>query len=240
VEDQDIMSDDDDDDSNEIMDRIFPRGEYPCTGKCGTIVERSYGMCAACAKREKQKEIETTRIAKHRLAQSAIPPRFRGWATFETEVPKIVGAERVTRAKAAIDSLDEWPIVLTGPAASGKTALACAMLHYAIAGRDLRGGYSSVPRLANARRDAHFGAMPESIKFAIDAPLLVLDDIGTEGKDEAARATLREVVWARYDNKTPTIFTTARDQGWIVRELGDGVAHRMFDNATEIGWPWGQ
>lgn len=169
-----------------------------------------------------------------------IPPAF-AWARFSA--PEL--AKRVKSASAITEAMK--PItsdgaVLTGPAGFGKTSLSVAMLanwinpdHLAdrdamFAARRLMFTTSFV--LAKARSMARLGDEAGPVACALEASLLVIDDLGAE--PEYKTSAIPEVIHERHQAGAPTIITTGFTPTDIATRYGDGIARRVFERATKI------
>lgn len=113
----------------------------------------------------------------------------------------------------------KW-IVLTGGRGTGKTHLMAAVANDLLDCPPAKTGrawplYVIVPDfLAYVRSafDRETGALSGSaearIKQAIDADVLLLDDLGAEQRTAWADETLYRIINARYSNESPTVFAT--------------------------------
>jgi DNA replication protein DnaC len=129
-------------------------------------------------------------------------------------------------------------ILLTGGAGAGKTTLAAAILHdvcdRALAGDRAAGElawtaiWAAAPSLARARREHRLGGgeAPE-VRRALEASLLVVDDLGTEREDRDG--ALAEVVYERHAREAPTVITTGASYKTLVGRYGDGIARRLTE-----------
>ncbi len=148
---------------------------------------------------------------------------------------------RVARIEAIPESLGalrERRVVLVGPSGSGKTSLAAAMLRCWRTSADgclRRGGWASAWRLVQARRQAPLGQGECAVvQAAIDARLLVLDDLGDSADPTD---TLRDVVFDRAEREhgeTQLWVTTWMTPEQISARYGDGFSRRIFEGAVII------
>lgn len=131
-------------------------------------------------------------------------------------------------------ALGESTIVWTGLSGSGKSSLACA----AIRGRAEREADSEWARgrfmflraseLAVASKHQSLGeGTPELVRSAIDADLVVIDELGSEPRSPHWQ-DVEDVVFARYERALPTWFTTWTTLDDIASRYGDGFARRVF------------
>ena len=130
-------------------------------------------------------------------------------------------------AQAYAETPQDW-LVLTGTYGCGKTHLAAAIAN----SRTLRGHpalFILVPDLLDHLR-ATFNpqsAMSFDKRFeeVRRAPLLILDDLGTESATPWAREKLYQIFDYRYNARLPTVITTASP----IEELDPRLATRMLD-----------
>jgi len=119
-------------------------------------------------------------------------------------------------------------LVLTGPSGCGKTHLAAA-----IANEHLRLGhpvlYKTVPDLLDDLRSA-FGpdretAYDQSFDQVRNAPLLILDDLGTQSSTPWAKEKLDQLLNYRFSQELPTVITT----GTPLEQLDERIYSRLTD-----------
>ena len=149
----------------------------------------------------------------------------------ENELPRPQGENLRRALELAVAFADEpkdWLVFNSVAYGNGKTHLAAAIANYrANAGEPVL--FVVVPDLldhlratfnpsANVRLDKRF----DEVKTA---PLLVLDDLGTESATAWAREKLYQLFNYRYNARLPTVITTAVP----VEELDPRLASRMLD-----------
>jgi len=122
----------------------------------------------------------------------------------------------------------DW-LVFTGTYGCGKTHLAAAIAN----ARDDEGQpvlFVVVPDLLDHLRAA-FGpqsgvSYDKRFEEVRTAPLLVLDDLGTESATPWAREKLYQIINHRYAARLPTVITTS----WAIEELDPKIATRILDS----------
>ena len=136
--------------------------------------------------------------------------------------------KRVYEAAQAFASDPKGWLVLIGPSGSGKTHLAAAIANRAIE-RGQPVLFVVVPDLLDHLRATFtpqstvtFDQRFEEVRRA---PLLILDDLGTESATPWAREKLYQIFDYRYNARLPTVITTSR---WI-EEVDPRLATRMLD-----------
>lgn len=120
-------------------------------------------------------------------------------------------------------------LVLTGTYGCGKTHLAAAIANY----RQQQGHpvlFITVPDLLDHLRRAYSpqSLVPYDKRFeeVRTAPLLILDDLGTESATPWAREKLYQIINYRYAARLPTVITTAVP----VEELDPRLSTRILDD----------
>jgi len=177
------------------------------------------------------------RVAEHRLeavrrASQIGDLQEMRFDTFEVDAPGNSPEARrslqsaLDAARAFAESPEGW-LVLHGGYGTGKTHLAAAIVN-----ERLRAGHTAlfvvVPDLLDHLRSA-FGAGAEDEGFderfdaVRDAPLLVLDDLGTQAPTAWAAEKLYQLLNYRYNRRLPTVITTNCD----LDDLDDRLRSRL-------------
>jgi len=157
------------------------------------------------------------------------------FATFEDRTHDELPAnerENLAQARRTADSYANSPegwLVLTGGYGCGKTHLAAAIANRSIERGGPRPMFVVVPDLLDHLRaafspqsDVSFDRRFESVR---SAPILVLDDLGTESATPWAREKLFQLLNHRYSARLPTVITTSD----AIEDLEPRLASRMVD-----------
>jgi DNA replication protein DnaC len=130
-------------------------------------------------------------------------------------------------AQRFVTDMQGW-LVLCGPSGTGKTHLAAAVGN-ALVEADQPVRFVSVPDLLDHLRSAFdpaVGAQYDEIFLqAIEAPVLILDDLGAQSSTAWADEKLDQILTHRYNRRLPTLVTT----GMRFDELGDRLRTRLGD-----------
>lgn len=223
---------------HDLFARLAARAVEPATcATCGADCARGYGStptCFACAEaaaaaREAQR-IASVTAARAREWRRAVPPRF-AWATQDAAPELAARVDRAALSKA--EKLGLGPLTLTGPSGSGKTSLAVALVSRWVSGLGV--GYpadvdfvSSIDVEHAARRHRLGDDEPRAIERALEADLLVLDDLGMERSRFGVEALVR-IIAHRHDQDLITVATTALDDGQLADTYGAGIARRLLE-----------
>lgn len=119
----------------------------------------------------------------------------------------------------------KWAVFMYGPPGTGKTHLACAVIHYAVAGGVGSLFVSCSDFLAECRTDEAPLAVYRNI------PLLVVDDVGIrERATDNQTDLLFRLVDYRYREGKRTVFTSNKAPSALVV---DDATHRIMDRFSE-------
>lgn len=187
-------------------------------------------FCDACGRYRPKVPgaIEAAFLTAGRNAALARIPEAFFEATFEADwLVKLVGAENVERAS----KVGYQRAAFIGPPGAGKTSLCAAMFRAAI-GRTKRPRWyrwTSGHGLAKARASAELGDEAPLVQQALEADLLVIDELG--GEQERYASAVAEVVYERHAANRPTWVTTGVSPKVIADRYGGGIARRIFEGA---------
>lgn len=131
------------------------------------------------------------------------------------------------RSKAFAENPENW-LLLGGTYGCGKTHLAAAIANHCIAaGRAVL--FLNTPDLLDRLRAGFAPGADDSYadRFAeiCNAPILILDDLGTESPTAWAVEKLYQILNYRYNAKLPTVITTNRE----IKDIEPRVASRLAD-----------
>ena len=204
--------------------------EYGRCDSCGEPTFPGIARCVECVRREERRRAAIGYAL--RVAGAAIPRSFafaRAGFDDETVRARIRDAAGLQRVRAAADGTSS--LLLRGPAGAGKTTVA-AVVAWARARQGIAPMWADVFELANAVVRAPIGRTPELVTAACTAPLLILDDLGSE--PNVATSPISEVIHRRHANALATIVTTWADLAAIQGKYGDGIARRLHERAVVV------
>ncbi len=211
-----------DDDSKPFTDILGPEPEW-LTCRCGAMCSRV--PCWDCDRAA----MEKTDAARLRGTAIATIPKRYVWARANAlELPARVKT-RGPVLEVVKRVLGATRVIFVGPSGSGKTSLACACLRERLP----HGVFMTAFRLGIARQQAALGqGEPASVDRAINAPLLLIDELGGEAK--VATNAIRDVIFARHDADMPTWITTGFTSQQIAETYGDGALRRIIEDAYVV------
>lgn len=209
----------------------------PCA-VCGAEINHP-GVCADCCRADADRQVAKTM----RFAKETIPERHR-WATLDS--PDLLGRCSADGIRAAVGLLGrKLPVglALHGPAGSGKTSVAVAMLqriHSAATAdapelvvRRARGAwFVAMPDMRSVLNEARRGEVaPQLLQRCRAATVLVLDDLGGQVREEVS-----DLLSYRHARELPTIVTTpySRDEA-AARGLDERLARRVYEMSIQFG-----
>jgi DNA replication protein DnaC len=165
------------------------------------------------------------------VASRKLPPAF-AWASFDGEDADRLAApeQAISRARMAQGASR---IVFVGPAASGKTSLAAALLRARYVATGCKFLFEPAWRVAQARSRHPLGAgEPDVVQEALRTELFVLDDFGNEKPNPTS--AVEDIIFERHWQALTTWVTTHLNPDQVSARYGDGIARRIFERAVII------
>lgn len=192
------------------------------TCDCGALTART--PCWECQRGANAKADD----ARERNAAIATIPKRYGWAY--VTAPELAARVKVRELGDVVRRvLAAQRVIFVGASGSGKTSLACACLRERLP----HGLFVTAFRLGVARQQGALGqGEPLVIEQALEAPLLLIDELGGEAK--TATNAVRDVIFARHDAELPTWITTGFTSQQIAETYGDGALRRILEDAYVV------
>ncbi|MYU20774.1 ATP-binding protein [Streptomyces sp. SID8352] len=167
--------------------------------------------------------------------RSAVPtlPELRQWVDGLVATAKEAQAER----NSPIASVAHGPsLLLLGVTGVGKTYEAYgAMRELAVTGVRCWWQVTTAADLYAALRPRHGIDAEAEFRRYRDTPLLLVDDLGAEGKPSAFTEEVNfRLINHRYERHLPTLFTSNADAGQLRDRLGDRVTSRLREMCQRI------
>lgn len=160
--------------------------------------------------------------------------------TFDLRTHELPAKERESLKRAFLTAKEyakdpqDW-LVFTGPYGCGKTHLAAAIANYRVE-RGYPALFEVVPDLLDHLRATFSPQSQISYDKRFEeirtAPLLILDDLGTQSATPWAREKLFQLLNYRYNGRLPTVITLAEESevdGWLKSRIFDVSRCSVFD-----------
>lgn len=172
------------------------------------------------------------KMRQERLERSV--PRSYRWATFDA--PELAQRTKsTTPLERCREAARHSRLLFHGPARSGKTSAACAMLREWVRVHEQDAIFVHAFRLGTARIQHRAGDGEAGIvERAMRSPLVLIDDVGSE-RDTANNAIV-DVVFERHAEDLPTWITTGLDSKQLAARYGAGFLGRIVERATMLGF----
>ncbi len=200
--------------------RTCPRCDRKPCDDCGVTTKHDHERCDGCAaKHSRQQMLERW----HRI----VPKAHHGAHLSADWLVELVPASVI----AALPD-DPGRVTFTGPAGTGKTSLAVAMLRREF-GRGASCAYAKAYELGTARAHHRLGdGEAPAVQRAMSVDALVIDELGSEQGHHSA--TLAEIIHARHADCRTTLVTTGLDSAALVARYGDGIRRRLSEGAHAV------
>jgi DNA replication protein DnaC len=206
-----------------------------CALGCGARLVDALTYCEACQPRAARER----RVAYLADAIGSLP-KVPQWARLgDPAFAAYVGAQNaalISAARAGFARGTLPRLFLSGPPDAGKTSAAVAILRALLddardaddeaslfAARGIR--FAPAYAIAVVRQDNKLGQEPKELGEWFRAPLLVIDDIGSETATPSS--PMLELVYRRFDDGLPTITTTGFNEQSIDDRYGVGIVKRL-------------
>ena len=218
----------------------------------GKMVDKSYQEpdcdCLEIEEGRRAKKAQDQRVAANirRLKDCGINLRFKDKTFSNFDKSKDPNAYTMCRdyAKSFKENKKEG-LLLSGPAGTGKTHLAVAIidyisrLKYRLIEKEII--FITVPDMVERIRKKMFidPKAPDKDKDTykdrlLECDLLVLDDLGTESKTEWTLNTIHQIIDFRYREQLPTVITTNLPLDEIRELYGERLLSRIYEMCQGI------
>lgn len=208
---------------------LIPKSKVPCMCKC----ERDKREAEEAARKRQEMKIRIDRYRRTCLADEQYKE-----CTFDRDDGADAKASEFCKAYVANW---EWVqennagILLWGDVGGGKTFLAACIAN-ALIDKDIPATMTTIPKLV-AAMTKDFGAERGNVLYMVaNAPLLVLDDVGTERDTEFSNEQVYEIINTRYKAKKPLIITTNLTMN-ALKNAEDVTKRRIYDRLVEMCTP---
>lgn len=211
----------------------------PCSlCNAAPIADWTHGICRGEACHAEL--LARFRARADRAAAAIVPPHHRA-ATFDSaELERwVTPSTAIARAKERPEAL---ACVFIGPAGSGKTTLLAARLRMLAVesvtalprddDRPVRRVFCDARALVRARLEHQLGAGEAPlVERALDADLLVIDELGAETARGTAENVIAEILHHRHAQELRTLVATPFGRSELEAKYGAGVDRRLFEAA---------
>ncbi|MCY4577641.1 MAG: ATP-binding protein [Chloroflexi bacterium] len=144
------------------------------------------------------------------------------------------------RAAAAFAEKPEGWLVLNGPPGSGKTHLAASIANHLMEGRQIV-LFMSAPDLLDQLRSGYAPtsdiAYSDIYERVAEAPILILDALGTHHATPWAQEKLQQLISHRFNAELPTVFTTASNLSDLDPHIRVRLEHSGFSRVVPTAAP---
>lgn len=211
------------------VEGLIPTSKVPCMCKC----ERDKLAAEEAARKRQEMALRIDQYRRKGLTDE----QYRA-CTFAADDGADAKTGQFCRAYA-----DNWEwalqnnagLMLWGDVGGGKTFYAACIAN-ALIDKGIPATMTTIPRLVSAM-SKDFGAERGDVLAMVEkAPLLVLDDVGTERDTEYSNEQVYEIINTRYKAKKPLIVTTNLTMA-AIKNAEDVTKRRIYDRIIEMCTP---
>ena len=208
---------------------LIPKSKVPCMCKC----ERDKREAEEAERKRQEMKIRIERYRHTCLADEQYKECI--FSRDDGADPEASG-----RCRKYVEKWDKMAennigLLLWGDVGGGKTFLAGCIAN-ALIDKDIPATMTTIPKLV-AAMTKDFGAERGNVLYMVaNAPLLVLDDVGTERNTEYSNEQVYEIINTRYKAKKPLIITTNLTMK-AMKEEEDTTRKRIYDRLVEMCTP---
>jgi DNA replication protein DnaC len=134
-----------------------------------------------------------------------------------------------------------YGLFLTGESGCGKTHYCVALMHTLAVEHGIEVRYENAGSLLTRLRDYYSEKKDEEdfseqafIKYLVNVPVLLLDDIGVERVTDWVRDKIYEIVDGRFTRYKPTLYTSNVNANDLSRSLSDRITSRMCGMSLQV------
>lgn len=194
------------------------------------------------AERQRQEETAERQRWEQRLRNAGIPRRFweRSFEHYATASPEQQRVLKLAQSYAARFQKvrDKGTcLIFSGGPGTGKTHLACSILHHLLAAgyqAEFSGAYSLLRRIKSTWRPSSDESEHAVIRHYTDLDLLVLDEVGIQFGSETEKLLLFEILNGRYEAVLPTLLISNLPAPELETYLGARVMDRLRENGGTL------
>ena len=175
------------------------------------------------------------------VVSSRVPGRYFGSRLQDFELDTIKSKKALIEARRFLSEgiTNGTGLLLQGPAGVGKTFLAAAILLEALNRPGVSGFFLDTRDfLAGIREKLQGGdGGKKEIKFACNADVVVIDDLGNCRETEWADDVISLIISRRYNEKRSTIFTTNYFDDGTENDLSKKIGYRLRSRLYTMAYP---
>ena len=179
------------------------------------------------------------------IKRSGIPARFAAASLGDYQTPAAGQSQALKACRdylAAVADGESGSLVLLGRPGTGKTHLACSIAIELMRQSGKQAYYRTVRDLIREVRATWHREAAETevdvIARLTQAPLLILDEAGTQAGSDSELMTMFDLLDGRYREALPTIIVSNLNRQGLQDALGERLFDRLRDGGKVIVFDW--